>query len=107
MWSKGKLNLTEVAALDVRVVQYEIVWNSCSRKIVVSDAFMVMSEEQVPVSVVRGIIIHFLVKEGIKSSEIYRRHKQQFDSEYISDINVFDWCASFHNSLEKVENEPH
>ncbi len=66
-----------------------------------------MSEKEVPVSVAQRIVMRFLVNEGVKSAEIYRRLKQQFGSECLSETQVFHWCASFRKGREKVENEPH
>ena len=85
-------------------------WNVCnfhSRESVIFVVFIAMSEKEVPVSVAQRIIIRFLVKEEVKSAEIYRRLEAQFDSECLSSTQVYEWCSSFRKGRARVENEPH
>lgn len=66
-----------------------------------------MSEKDVPVSVAQRIIIRFLVKDNVKTAEIYRKLLEQFGNECLSKTQVYDWCSAFRNGREVVANLPH
>jgi hypothetical protein len=66
-----------------------------------------MAVKAIPKSVARRIIIKFLTKEGVVSSEIFTRLQAQFGDECLSQPRVFSWAKSFREGREHVENEPH
>ena len=66
-----------------------------------------MSKQAVPASVAQRIIIKFLAKEGVKSSEILTKLLAQFGEETLSKTQVYEWSRKFKEGREKVENESH
>jgi len=42
-------------------------------------------------------IIHFLLSEGVKPSEIYRRMKVQYGDSCMSQGRVYEWVERFQN----------
>ena len=54
-----------------------------------------MSEQEVPPSVVKRIIIKFLTNEGVKPSEILTHLKVQFGDTTLSENRVFTWARQF------------
>nr|CAI5834971.1 unnamed protein product [Callosobruchus analis] len=66
-----------------------------------------MSVKDVPVSVVQPIIIRFLVKDNVKSTEIYRKLLEQFGDKGLSKTQVYEWCSAFLKGREVVVNLPH
>ncbi|XP_033224449.1 protein GVQW3-like [Belonocnema kinseyi] len=66
-----------------------------------------MSEFQVLTAVTQHNVIRFLVREGVKSMEIFLRLRNQFGSECLSRAAVFKWAKALKDGCETVENEPH
>jgi hypothetical protein len=66
-----------------------------------------MAVQAVPCSVAQRIIIKFLTKEGVISSEIFTRRQAQFGDECMSQPRVFSWAKLFREGRDRVENEPH
>jgi hypothetical protein len=66
-----------------------------------------MAVQAVPSSVAQRIIIKFLTKEGVISSEIFTRLQAQFGDECLSQPRVFIRAKSFRKGRDHVENEPH
>jgi hypothetical protein len=66
-----------------------------------------MAVKAVPSSVAQRIIIKFLTKEGVISSEIFTRLQAQFRDECLSQPRVFSWAKSFREGEDRSENEPH
>ncbi|XP_033218443.1 protein GVQW3-like [Belonocnema kinseyi] len=66
-----------------------------------------MSEHQVPKAVALRIVTCFLVREGVKNTEIFLRLRNKFGSECLSRAAVFKWAKAFKDGRETVENEPH
>lgn len=58
-------------------------------------------------SVAQRIIIRFLVKDNVKSAEIYRKLLEQFGDECLSKTQVYEWCSAFRKGREVVANLPH
>jgi hypothetical protein len=66
-----------------------------------------MAVQAVPNSVAQRIIIKFLTKEGVISSDIFTRLQAQFGDERFSQPRVFSWAKSFREGRDLAENEPH
>ena len=66
-----------------------------------------MTEYQVPTAIAQRIIIRFLVLEGVRNTEIFRRLQNQFGTECLSRAAMFKWAKAFKDGRETVENEPH
>jgi len=65
-----------------------------------------MSEAKVHVSMEQRIIIKFLMKEGLKPSEICLRLKRQYGEKTLSNVSVYKWSRALGKGRETVENEP-
>lgn len=66
-----------------------------------------MSEKDVPVSVAQRIIIRILVKDNVKSAEIYQKLLEQFGDECLSKTQVYEWCSALRKGREVVANLPY
>nr|CDS24512.1 transposase [Echinococcus granulosus] len=52
------------------------------------------------------VMMKFLVNEGIKPAEIYRRLQAQFKDEALSRSKTFEWCRRFKNGRVSIRDDP-
>jgi len=50
-------------------------------------------------------LIRFLLSEGVKPSEIYRRMKVQYGDSCLSQGRVYEWVESFQNGRQNIIGE--
>jgi transposase len=50
-------------------------------------------------------VIHFLLSEGVKPSEIYRRTKVHYGDSCLSQGRVYEWVERFQNGRQNVSDE--
>jgi hypothetical protein len=58
----------------------------------------------VPSVVAQRIVVKFLTNENVKSAEILKSLREQFDDETLSRIEVYDWSKSFKEGRTEIEN---
>jgi hypothetical protein len=63
-----------------------------------------MSEQVVPSTTVKGIIVKLLPTENMKPAEIQKRLRAQFSDEMLCRTQVYDWNKSFKEGWTDVEN---
>ena len=52
------------------------------------------------------VVIKFLVNEGVKPADIYRRLKAQYGDETLSRSKTFEWCKRFKDGRTSVSDDP-
>lgn len=53
-----------------------------------------MVEKVAVLGVTQCIIIRFFVRDKVKSAEIYRKVREQFENECLSQTQVYEWCSA-------------
>ena len=51
-----------------------------------------MADNIVSACMEQRVVMKFLVKEGVKLADIYRRLQAQYGDETLSRIKTFEWC---------------
>jgi len=54
-----------------------------------------MADNSVSVCMEQHMVIKFLVNEGVKPADIYRRLQAQYGDETLSRSKTFEWCKRF------------
>ena len=54
-----------------------------------------MADNSVSASMEQRVVMKFLVNEGAKPSDIYRRLQAQYGDETLSRSKTFEWCTRF------------
>lgn len=67
--------------------------------------FKMASDQLTPVQEQR-VVMKFLLKEGSKPAEIYRRLSCVFGEQTVARSSVFEWCKRFREGRESIEDEP-
>ena len=65
-----------------------------------------MAEQHVSSVTEQRVIIKFLVKEGTKPAEIFKRLSVQYGKDTVSKSTLYDWCKMFKEGREVVEDLP-
>lgn len=65
-----------------------------------------MAEGHAEAVMEQRIIMRFLVKEGVKPSEIYQRVTLQYGEETVSKSTLYEWCKQFKDGREVVADLP-
>ena len=52
------------------------------------------------------VVLKFLVDEGIKPADIYRRLQAQYGNETLSRSKTFEWCKCFKDGRTSVSDDP-
>jgi len=52
------------------------------------------------------VVMKFLVNEGVKPVDIYRRLQAQYDDETLSRSKTFEWCKHFRDGRTSVSDDP-
>ena len=65
-----------------------------------------MAKRHVGTVMEQRIIIKFLVKEGVKPSEIYYRISLQYGEDTVSKSTLYEWCKQFRDRRELVTDLP-
>ena len=54
-----------------------------------------MAENSVSARMEQRVVMKFLVNEGVKPADIYRRLQAQYGEETLSRSKIFEWCKHF------------
>jgi hypothetical protein len=52
------------------------------------------------------VVMKFLVNEGIKPMDIYRRLQAQYGDETLSHSKTFEWCKRFRDGHTSMSDNP-
>jgi hypothetical protein len=52
------------------------------------------------------VVMKFLVNEGAKPADIYRRLQAQYGDETLSRSKTFEWCKRFKDGRTSVSDDP-
>ena len=52
------------------------------------------------------VVMKFLVNEGVKLTDIYKRLQAQYGDETLSRSNTFEWCKYFKGGRMSVSDDP-
>ena len=52
------------------------------------------------------VVMKFLVNEGLKPADIYRRLQAQYGDETLSSSKTFEWCKRFKGGRTSVSDGP-
>jgi hypothetical protein len=52
------------------------------------------------------VVMKFLVNEGVKPADIYRRLQAQYGDKTLSHSNTFEWCKRFKDDRTSVSDHP-
>ena len=52
------------------------------------------------------VVMKFLVNEGVKPADIYRRLQAQNSDEMLSRSKTFEWCKRFKDGCTSVSDDP-
>lgn len=65
-----------------------------------------MVDNSVNIYVEQHVVMKFLVNEGIKPAEIYRRLQAQYGDETLSHSKTFEWCKRFKDGRISITDDP-
>ncbi|KAM9439909.1 prothymosin alpha-B isoform 1-T1 [Clarias gariepinus] len=65
-----------------------------------------MESDRLSASMKQRIVMKFLVKEGVKPIDIYRRLQAQYGIQALSRSKTFDWCKRFKEGRTSVNDDP-
>ena len=58
----------------------------------------------------QGVVMKFLVNEGVKPADIYRRLQAQYGDETLTQTltrsKIFEWCKHFKDGRTSVNDDP-
>ena len=66
---------------------------------------MKMAENSVSVCMEQRVVMKFLVNEGIKPADIYRRLQAQYSDETLSRSKTFEWCKRFKDGRTSISDD--
>ena len=52
------------------------------------------------------VVMKFLVNEGVKPADIYRRLQAQYGDETLSRSKTFEWCKHFKDGCTSISDNP-
>jgi len=65
-----------------------------------------MADNSVSVCMEQCVVMKFLVNEGVKPADIYRRLQAQYSDERLSRCKTFEWCKRFKDGRTSVSDDP-
>jgi len=65
-----------------------------------------MADNSVSVCMEQRVVMKFLVNEGVKPADIYRRLQAQYGDETLSRSKTFEWCKHFKEGRMSVSDDP-
>ena len=65
-----------------------------------------MADNSVSACMEQHVVMKFLVNEGIKPADIYRRLQAQYGDETLSHSKTFEWCKRFKDGHMSVSDNP-
>jgi hypothetical protein len=65
-----------------------------------------MADNSVSACVGQRVVMKFLVTEGVKPTDIYRRLQAQYGDETLSCSKTFEWCKHFKDGRMSVSDNP-
>lgn len=60
----------------------------------------------VSASTEQRVVMKFLVNEGVKPTDVYRRLQAQYGDETLSRSKIFEWCKRFKDGRMSVKDDP-
>ena len=64
-----------------------------------------MADNSVRVCMEQRVVMKFLVNEGVKPADIYRRLQAQYSDETLSHSKTFEWCKRFKDGRTSVSDD--
>jgi hypothetical protein len=77
-------------------------WHTCHGP--VQRPLIKMADNSVSVCMEQRVVMKFLVNEGIKPTDIYRRLQGQYGDETLSRSKTFEWCKRFKDGRTSVSD---
>ena len=65
-----------------------------------------MADNSVSACMEERVVMKFLVNEGLKPADIYRRLQAQYCDETLSRSKIFEWCKLFKDGSTSVSDDP-
>jgi len=65
-----------------------------------------MADNSVSACMGQRVVMKFLVNEGVKPGDIYRRLEAQYGDETLSHSKTFEWCKRFRDGRKSVSDDP-
>jgi hypothetical protein len=67
---------------------------------------MKMEDNSVSACMGQRVVMKFLVNEGVKPTDIYRRLQAQYGDETLSRSKTYEWCKCFKDGRTSVCDDP-
>ena len=65
-----------------------------------------MADNSISACMEQRVVMKFLVNEGVKPADIYRRLQAQYGDEMLSRSKTFEWCKRFKDGRTSVSDDP-
>jgi hypothetical protein len=65
-----------------------------------------MADNSVSARMEQRVVMKFLVNEGVKPADIYRRLQPQYGDETLSRSKTLEWCKRFKDGRRFVSDDP-
>jgi len=65
-----------------------------------------MADNSVSACMEQHVVMKFLVNEGVKLADMYRRLQAQFGDETLSRSKIFEWCKHFKDGRTSISDDP-
>jgi len=65
-----------------------------------------MADNSVSACMEQHVVMKFLVNEGVKPADIYRRLQAQYGDEMLSRSKTCEWCKRFKDGHTSVSDDP-
>jgi len=65
-----------------------------------------MADNSVSACMEQRVVMKFLVNEGVKPGDIYRRLQAQYGDKTLSRSKTFEWCKRFRDGRTSVVDDP-
>ena len=65
-----------------------------------------MADNSVSACMEQRVMMKFLVNEGVKPADIYRRLQAQYGDETLNRSKTFEWCKRFKHGCRSVSDDP-
>jgi len=65
-----------------------------------------MADNSVSAFMEQRVVMKFLVNEGVKPADIYRRLQAQYSDETLRRSKTYEWCKCFKDGRKSVSDDP-
>jgi len=66
-----------------------------------------MADNNVSACMEQRVVMRFLVNEGVKPADIYRRLQAQYGDETLGRSKTFEWCKRFKDGRTSISDDPY